>query len=163
MVIYDGEPDCTYKLTRCSQSREDRVKVPSCFIKSQTTLSMVVLQQKTRPRRIRLTTGAANDAGLSNHPSKLARPFIQSTVVQRTDPIALNSVKRSRFTSISSEHSVDASLNYITCGCVSRDFAFDCIPHAHKTLAIVTRPSFPRAGDAIHPALRKRGSGQRDY
>ena len=37
---------------------------------------------------------------------------------------------------------------------------FDCIPGAHENRARVSRPFLPRAGDAIHPALREwEGSG----
>ena len=42
----------------------------------------------------------------------------------------------------------------------SCDHSFDCIPNAHENHARVARPFLPRAGDAIHPALREReGSG----
>ena len=42
----------------------------------------------------------------------------------------------------------------------SRDCSFNCIPNAHENRARVARPFLPRAGDAIHPALREReGSG----
>ena len=42
----------------------------------------------------------------------------------------------------------------------SCDFVFDCIPGAHENRARVSRPFLPRAGDAIHPALREwEGSG----
>ena len=38
--------------------------------------------------------------------------------------------------------------------------SFHCIPNTHENRARVARPFLPRAGDAIHPALRKReGSG----
>ena len=37
----------------------------------------------------------------------------------------------------------------------SRDCEFNYIPGAHENRARVARPSFPRAGDAIHPALWK--------
>ena len=40
------------------------------------------------------------------------------------------------------------------------DYSFICIPNAHENGAIVSRPFPPRAGDGIHPALRKReGTG----
>ena len=38
----------------------------------------------------------------------------------------------------------------------SCDYSFNCIPNAHKNRARVARLFLPRAGDAIHPALRER-------
>ena len=39
---------------------------------------------------------------------------------------------------------------------LSCDYSFNCIPNAHENRARVARPFLPRAGDAIHPALRER-------
>jgi hypothetical protein len=36
----------------------------------------------------------------------------------------------------------------------SCDYSANCIPNAHENRARVSRPFPPRAGDAIHPALR---------
>ena len=42
----------------------------------------------------------------------------------------------------------------------SCDYSFNCIPNAHKNCARVARPFPLRAGDAIHPVLRKSSNGQ---
>ena len=47
----------------------------------------------------------------------------------------------------------------ISCGRVSCDFTFYCIPVAHENRAIVSRLSLPRAGDVIIIYIQRSGIG----